>query len=231
MNLHRLRSNLDDIRDRIARAAQRTGRSETRVCIVAVTKRQTVEATRAVLALGISDLGENYPQELWSKAEGLIGLEVRWHLIGHLQSNKARRTLPLVRMIHAVDSVKLLKLLNELAADSPNPPAVLLQVNCSAEPQKHGWSVDTVLADAESIAACRRISISGLMTMAAQSADPQLARPAFVLLRETRDRLAAATDLPLPELSMGMSNDYEVAVEEGATWVRIGSALFEGVSE
>jgi pyridoxal phosphate enzyme (YggS family) len=178
----------------------------------------------------VNDLGENYPQELWKKVEALGNLGARWHLIGHLQSNKAKKSLPMVRMIHTVDSLKLLQALDDLAEGLADPPPVCLQVNASSEPAKHGWEPSSLLADAEAVAACRRIPVTGLMTMAALGTAAETARPAFVLLRQTRDALRARAGLPLDELSMGMSNDFETAIEEGATLVRIGSALFEGVA-
>jgi pyridoxal phosphate enzyme (YggS family) len=227
----RLLANVEELRGRITEAARRAGRQPGEITLVAVTKRQSIEATRALVDCGEVDLGENYPQDLWRKAAEMSDLPVRWHLIGHLQSNKARRTLPLVRFIHAVDTLKLLRVLDEIAATLPEGqmPRVCLQANVSREATKHGWGPDDLLADAEAIAACRAVPIVGLMTMAAETDDPDEARPAFAGLRDLRDRLAARTGLPLPELSMGMSGDYEVAVEEGATLVRVGSALFAGV--
>jgi pyridoxal phosphate enzyme (YggS family) len=229
MHNERIRQNWDDVNDRIAEAARRAGRDPTAVVLVAVTKRSTSEVVRQVVACGARELGENYPQELWRKAEALADLPVRWHLIGHLQGNKAKKTLPLVRMVHGVDSLKLLQTLHSLARDLPDPPGVCLQVNTSGEASKHGWSADEILSDAEAIAACRAVPVVGLMTMAALSASPDDARPAFARLRECRDALRERTGLALDELSMGMSNDFEVAIEEGATLVRVGSALFEGV--
>jgi pyridoxal phosphate enzyme (YggS family) len=229
MDIDRLRDNLASVRGQIADAARRAGRAPDAVRLVAVTKRCPLDVARALVALGQHDLGENYPQELWRKADALAGTPARWHLIGHLQSNKARRTYPLVRLVHSVDSLKLLRLLDELAAATHDPAQVYLQVNCSGEVSKHGWTPEGLLADAEVVASCGRIPIKGLMTMAALDAPAEAARPAFRLLRETRDRLRERAGMPLPELSMGMSNDYRVAVDEGATLVRIGSALFEGV--
>ena len=201
--------------------------------LVAVTKKWPAELVRPLVAAGAVDLGENYPQELWKKVEALADLPgtLRWHLIGHLQSNKARRTMPMVAMIHAVDSLKLLKTLNDLAGEQgeAKAPRVCLQVNTSGEEAKHGWSGAQILEDSAAIAACRSIPIVGLMTMAAWGTDAETARPSFVTLRETRDALALRTGLSLPELSMGMSGDFETAIEEGATLVRVGSALFEGV--
>jgi PLP dependent protein len=229
--LERIRENLEGVRGRIAEAARRSGRPVESVRMVAVTKRSPPEWIRPLVACGAHDLGENYPQELWRKAEALadLGESARWHLIGHLQSNKVKKTLPMVRMIHSVDSLKLLQGLDESAKLLPTPPAVCLQVNTSGEASKHGWDRDRILADVESIAACRTIPIVGLMTMAALGTTPETARTSFVALRELRDEVRRRTGWPLNELSMGMSSDFEAAIEEGATWVRVGSALFEGV--
>ena len=229
MDADRLSQNLEIVRGRVADAARRSGRTPDAVTLVAVTKRRPPEATRTLAACEALDQGENYPQELWSKADATADVPTRWHLIGHLQGNKARKTLPLVRMVHAVDSLKLLRLLADLAANLPDPPSVCLQVNASDEAAKHGWSIDGILAEAQEIAATRGIPIVGLMTIAAYAESPQEARPAFVKLRAVRDEMRTRTGLPLPELSMGMSGDFEVAIEEGATLVRVGSALFEGV--
>jgi pyridoxal phosphate enzyme (YggS family) len=230
MHSSKLAENLENLRRRIADGAKRSGRPPQAVTLVAVTKRNPPEMIRPLVELGVADLGENYPQELWSKVDALDEPALRWHLIGHLQGNKSRRTLPMVTMIHAVDSLKLLRTLDALADDMHDPPRVCLQVNCSGEPAKHGWEPSAILGDCEAIASCRSIPIVGLMTMAAYDVAPDAARPAFVRLRETRDALRARSGLALPELSMGMSNDFEVAIEEGATLVRVGSALFEGVA-
>ncbi len=229
MDSARLRDNLEAVRERIGRAVRRSGRTPEVVRLVAVTKRRPTEASRVLAGCGVVDQGENYPQELWAKAEATEHEPIRWHLIGHLQGNKARKTLPLVRMVHAVDSLKLLRLLADLAAGLPDPPSACLQVNVSEEAAKHGWSVSEILAESREIAATTGIPIVGLMTIAAQSTTPEGARPAFAKLRAVRDELRTRTGLALPELSMGMSGDYEVAIEEGATLVRVGSALFEGI--
>jgi hypothetical protein len=225
----RLSENLARVRQRIESAAQEAGRSAAGVRLVAVTKRRPTVECDALLQLGQLDLGESFPQNLWERAGAVAG-PARWHLIGHLQSNKAAKTLPILSMIHAVDSLKLLKYLDQLASTLQSPPAACLQVNCSGESSKHGWAPSAILADADAIATCRHLPIVGLMTMAALGPSSDHARPAFSLLRETRDRLAQATGLPLLDLSMGMSHDYEAAIAEGATWVRIGSALFEGIT-
>jgi pyridoxal phosphate enzyme (YggS family) len=226
-----LRHNLDSVRHRIAEAAQRSGRTTDDVTLVVVTKRLPIEVARPLAALGALDLGENYPQELWKKVDSLTDLAVRWHLIGHLQSNKIKRTVPMVGMIHAVDSLRLLQGLEAFVAEGQDSPAVCLQVNTSNEPAKHGWSPEEILADAEAIAGCRKVRVAGLMTMAALDTTSETARPSFVSLRDVRDRLRGRTGLRLEQLSMGMSNDFEPAIEEGATIVRVGSAIFEGVFE
>jgi len=229
----RIRHNLESVRDRIAEAARRSGRSTEAVRLIAVTKKSPPEWIRPLAGCGARDLGENYPQELWRKAEALadLGDSIHWHLIGHLQSNKVKKTIPLVTIIHSVDSLKLLYTLNEAVRGSSDPPGVCLQVNTSGEESKHGWSVDQVLSDTESIAGCRSIPVIGLMTIAALGTTAETARASFIRLRELCETLRRKTDLPLPELSMGMSNDFEAAILEGATMVRIGSALFEGVEE
>jgi pyridoxal phosphate enzyme (YggS family) len=229
MNHERLRSNLVAVRQRMAGAARRSGREPDAVRLVAVTKQAPVAWAAALVELGQRDLGENYPQELWRKAEALAALPVSWHLIGHLQGNKAKKTVPLVGWIHSVDSLKLLRTLDELSGSLAVPPRVCLQVNTSGEPTKHGWTAEQLLAEGERIAALRHIRIAGLMTMAAQGTDAETARPSFARLRRIRDELRCRTGLRLDDLSMGMSNDFEAAIEEGATLVRIGSALFEGV--
>jgi pyridoxal phosphate enzyme (YggS family) len=229
----RIRHNLESVLGRIAEATRRSGRSTGSVRLIAVTKKSPPEWIRPLAGCGARDLGENYPQELWRKADALadLGDSIRWHLIGHLQSNKVKKTIPLATVIHSVDSLKLLLALNEAAPDFSNPPRVCLQVNTSGEPSKHGWTVEQILSDAESIAACRSIPIVGLMTMAALGTTAETARGSFFRLRELGELLRRKTELPLSELSMGMSNDFEAAILEGATMVRVGSALFEGVED
>lgn len=235
MNLDRLKTNLDLVRSRIAQALDQAGRPAGSVRLVAVTKRSPAELVGPLVELGVVDLGENYPQELVRKFEltRAMAPAPRWHLIGHLQTNKVKKIIgPMGRalvMIHSIDSLKLLDLVGESALAAAVAPAVCLQVNTSAEPSKHGWTPETLLADAERIATLRGVAVEGLMTMAALGTTAETARGSFARLRALREELAARTGLALPELSMGMSNDYETAVLEGATLVRVGSALFEGV--
>jgi pyridoxal phosphate enzyme (YggS family) len=231
MNEDRIRHNLETVLRRIDEAAVRSGRRAGATRLVAVTKKSPLEWIRHLVACGARDVGENYPQELWSKANGLadLGDSVHWHLIGHLQSNKVKKTLPLVRMIHSVDSLKLLRMLDDAARTLENPPAVCLQVNTSGEESKHGWTEEQIVCDAETIATCRFIPVVGLMTMAALESAAETSRVSFTRLRLLGEKLRLRMGLPLPELSMGMSNDFETAIEEGATLVRVGTALFEGV--
>jgi pyridoxal phosphate enzyme (YggS family) len=197
------------------------------VTLVAVTKTVSPETAALLPGLGVRDLGENRPQELWRKAAALPE-GVRWHLIGHLQRNKVARTLPLVSWIHSVDSVRLLAALEEEAVRQGRAVDVLLEVNASREPNKHGFAPEEVPGLAPALTKLRQVRLRGLMAMAALEEDPERCRPTFALVRQLRDRLRQELEAQaLEHLSMGMSNDFEVAVEEGATLVRIGSALFE----
>ncbi len=232
MNLARLAANWNQVNELIATAATRAGRDPASVRLVAVTKRNPAEWVRALAGLGATDLGENYPQELWDKAAALTDIRtIRWHLIGHLQGNKLKKTLPLVGFIHAVDSPKLLGAIDEWAgANLTHPLEVCLQVNTSGEEAKHGWNLDDLGAlDAILTDQTRHVRVVGLMTIAGYGTSNDEARPMFEQLRRVRDDLVARTAHPLPELSMGMSGDFEAAIAEGSTLVRVGSALFEGV--
>jgi pyridoxal phosphate enzyme (YggS family) len=179
--------------------------------------------------LGVAHLGENRPQELWRKAAALPG--VRWHLIGHLQRNKVERTLPLAELIHSADSLRLLQALEQEAAKQNRDVAVLLEVNASGEGSKQGFAPAAVAEVVPHLAGLRRVRVCGLMTMAALEEDPEHCRPTFAALRGLAERLGPQVPPPhtLGQLSMGMSNDFEVAVEEGATLVRLGTVLFEGL--
>ena len=225
-----LETRLAAIRSRIENAAIRADRDPRDVTLVAVTKYASVECVQALIDLGERELGESRPQQLEKRAKQFTPTDpVRWHLVGHLQRNKARRMLPVVSLIHSVDSLRLLASLDRLAAEEDVTPRVLLEVNMSGEDVKHGFSPTELRADWSEARSFENVQIEGLMTMAARSDHPEDARPAFRGLRELRDELAGVEELP--QLSMGMSGDFEVAVEEGATLVRIGSALFEGLDE
>jgi hypothetical protein len=215
------------VRTRIAAACARAGRSLTEVTLVAVTKTVTPEVAAVLPSLGVVDLGESRPQELWKKAAVIPS--ARWHLLGHLQRNKLDKTLPLVSLLHSVDSERLLAAVSEFGVRRGSPVPVLLEVNCSREPAKGGFDPAAVPAVADTLLSLAGVRLDGLMTMAAYSDDPAAARPTFAELRALCDQLRTRTGLPLSHLSMGMSGDFEVAVEEGATLVRVGSTLFEGL--
>jgi pyridoxal phosphate enzyme (YggS family) len=222
---------LASVNERIGAACVRAGRQRSDVTLVAVTKSVTSEVAALLPELGVFDLGESRPQELWRKAATLPAT-VRWHLIGHLQRNKVERTLPLVQRIHSVDSLRLLEALDHEATKAGRPIRVLLEVNVSGEASKSGFAPTAVPALALRLADLAGVRVEGLMTMAAQHDDLEACRPTFAGLRELRDRLRSEwgpLGATLTQLSMGMSNDFEVAVEEGATLVRIGSSLFEGL--
>ena len=226
-----LRSVLADrlaaVRARIADACRRGGRDPAQVTLVAVTKTASPQVAAIAFGLGMHDLGESKPQELWKKAAAVPA--AKWHLIGHLQRNKIDRTVPLVTLIHSVDSVRLLDALDAFGRKRNGPAPVLLEVNCSREAAKGGFSPEEVPALSDSLMSLTGVSVRGLMAMAPYHDDPRRCRPVFAELRDLRDRVRTATGLELPHLSMGMSNDFEIAVEEGATLVRIGTTLFEGL--
>lgn len=226
-------ANLARISEQIAAAARRSGRTASDVRLVAVTKYVDGELTRAVYDAGCRELGESRPQDLWAKAESLADLDVVWHLIGHLQKNKIRRTLPYAALIHSVDSATTLAAIDRIAGELQIVSRVLVEVNTSGDATKDGVApseLAVLLATAERLS---HVRIDGLMTMAALEGGAEVARRNFAALRELRDAIAknCPAHVSLAELSMGMSGDFEVAVEEGATIVRVGSALFEGIDQ
>ena len=217
---------LADVRRRIAAACKRAGRNPDDVEIVAVTKTHDAEVVKEAWDAGLCIVGENKVQETaWKKPASVTG--PMWHLIGHLQSNKVRKALELFDFFHSVDSVTLADRMNASAEDMGASPHILLEVNVSGEKSKSGMKPEEVRGVLMHIAeACPRITVEGLMTMAPFSENPEDARPYFRKLRELRDATERELGVGLPRLSMGMSGDYEVAVEEGATWVRLGTVLF-----
>jgi PLP dependent protein len=229
----RIAENLARIHGRIGAACRRAGRDANQVRLVAVTKSAELEWIEALIALGVGDVGESRPQQLLERAQELRGAHapIRWHLIGHLQRNKVRKILPAVVCLHSVDSLTLAARIDSLADELGLKPRVLLEANVSGEASKDGFAPEELAADWASLCNLSHVEIAGLMTIAPFSDDPEESRPTFRRLRELRDRLADRPESPpLPELSMGMSGDFEVAIEEGATMVRIGSSLFEGLS-
>ena len=217
---------LSGVRGRIEAACRRAGRDPADVEIVAVTKTHGPEVVDEAWRAGLAVVGENKVQEAaWKKPASVSGPS--WHLIGHLQSNKVRHALALFDFIHSVDSVKLAGRIEAVAAETGASPHVLLEVNVSGEKSKSGMSPEELPAVLGYIASeCPRITVEGLMTMAPFSENPEDSRPCFRRLRELRDECERSLGIVLPRLSMGMSGDYEVAVEEGATWVRLGTVLF-----
>ena len=214
-----IEANIEQVKARIARACQRAGRSPEEITIIAVTKTVDPPAIAAAFELGITHFGENKVQEAVAKIGLLSGLKPRptWHMIGHLQTNKAKVAIELFDIIHSVDSVRLAEVLSQRTRKAL---PILLEVNVSGEASKSGFSVAEVTPALEAISRLPRLEIKGLMTMAPLIADAEQVRPVFQQLRSLRDSTG------LEHLSMGMTDDFEVAIEEGATMVRIGRAIF-----
>jgi PLP dependent protein len=227
----RIRENLAQVRQRIAAAANRSGHRGAEIKLVAVTKYVGKAEIEALVEAGCTDLGESRPQQLWQRASEMADVSVRWHLIGHLQRNKVRRTLPLMSMIHSADSLRLILAVDETAGEIGRRMPILLEVNTSREPAKGGLQPSELEPLLPELAALRNVSVRGLMCMASLEGGNETARRDFAALRVLRESLISRCppEVVLDELSMGMSGDYEIAIEEGATIVRVGSALFEGV--
>lgn len=218
-------ANLAGIRDQITSAARRAGRDTSAVRLVAVSKTHPAGAVRAAVAAEQRVFGESRVQEAREKIPACPpGLE--WHLIGHLQKNKVRQALPLFSFFHSIDGAALADAMNRIAGEIGKPVEGLLEVNISGEETKHGFNPDELRKEFASLAKLPHLRVRGLMTMAPYSDNPEDARPVFRALRKLRDELQSAHDHPLPELSMGMSGDFEPAIEEGATLVRVGSSIF-----
>ena len=222
-----LENNISEVRQRIAAACERAGRAPDDVLLVAVVKTVAPEVVRALQTLGVTDVGENRVQEARRKHEALGGtLGLHWHMIGHLQTNKVRHALRLFEMFHSVDSLRLAEALDQRAEHEGTTVPILLQCNTSGEESKFGVGPAKVRKLLDAVMPLDHVRVKGLMTMAPFVDDPETVRPHFAALRELAAKARAATGLPLPHLSMGMTQDFEVAIEEGATMVRIGSALF-----
>lgn len=215
----------EEVRARIAAATARAGRPADAVRLVAVSKTHPAGAVAELFSCGQADFGESRVQELLAKAPTLPSA-VRWHFIGHLQKNKIRKILPLACLIHGVDSAALAGEIDRVADEGGLFPEVLLEVNVSGEATKFGFQPEALRRELDGLLRLPRIQVTGLMTMAPYAEDPEKARPTFVALRELREALAAEFGIRLDVLSMGMSGDYEVAIEEGATLVRVGTAIF-----
>ena len=216
---------LAEVRANIVEACAKARRDPAEVEIVAVTKTHGPEVVREAWENGLTIVGENKVQEAaWKKPLAASGPE--WHLIGHLQRNKVRPALELFECFHSVDSVALLERIDAIADELGARPRVLLEVNVSGERSKSGMRPEDVDAAVERALSCGRVALEGFMTMAPFTPKPEETRPCFARLRELRDAAEAKFGVSLPRLSMGMTNDYRVAIEEGATWVRLGTVLF-----
>ena len=220
-----LAANLETIRQRIRAACDRAGRNPDSVTLLAVTKSQPPEVVQAAAGLGLTLFGENKVQEAKAKIPLCPG-KLRWHFIGHLQSNKCREAVELFEMIQRVDSLSLAQEINKRAEQAARTMPVLMEVNVADEASKFGYRPEQLLAELKELNALPRIEIHGLMTVPPWSAEAEKTRPHFRRLREIKAQCEQTLGAPLPHLSMGMSGDFEIAIEEGATIVRVGTALF-----
>jgi len=223
--MDKIAAHLSEIRHKISASARRAGRDPSSVRLVAVSKTHPAGAVVDAAATGQTVFGESRVQEARDKIPACpTGLE--WHFIGHLQKNKVRQALPLFSFFHSIDSTALAEAVNRIAGETGQKVEGLLEVNVSGEGTKHGFTPDQLRAEFPALGKLPHLRIRGLMTMAPYSDNPEDARPFFRALRELRDELQSAHGHSLPELSMGMSGDFEPAVEEGATLVRVGSSIF-----
>ena len=220
-----LAANLETIRQRIRTACERAGRNPDSVTLLAVTKTQPPEIVIAAAELGLPLFGENKVQEAKAKIPLCPG-KLRWHFIGHLQSNKCRDAVELFEMIQSVDSLSLAQEINKRAEQAAKRMPVLIEVNVAGEASKFGCQPEQLLAELKELNALPRIEIHGLMTVPPWSPEAEDSRPHFRRLRELKSECEQVLGAPLPHLSMGMSGDFEIAIEEGATMVRVGTALF-----
>ncbi len=217
--------NLNKVEEKVAVSCKKCGRNRSEIRLIAVTKTQLIQTIKECLAVGIKDLGENKAQELKEKAAQVSG-EFNWHFIGHLQGNKVKYIIDSAEYIHSVDSIKLAEEINRKAGQIGKKQKVLLEIKTSDEATKFGLESDAEIFEiAEHCAKSSNLELKGLMTMAPYTEDPVVIRKCFVKLRETKERINKL-GFNLTELSMGMTNDYEIAIEEGATMIRIGTAIF-----
>ncbi len=225
--MSRVSDNLKRVRDKIAHAASKAGRNPENIQLVAVSKAVEAKRIQGAIEAGATLFGENYIQEAREKINEL-GHEVRWDFIGHLQRNKVNHAVDLFEMIHSVDRLSLAREINSVAAKKKKKTRILVQVNISGEEAKSGINPGGITSLVSEIASMSNLSLEGLMTMPPYFDDPERARPYFTALRELRNKIIAENsgEIRLKELSMGMSGDFEVAIEEGSTAVRIGTAIF-----
>lgn len=220
-----IEANLNRVKNEIAQAVQVSGRNAPDIELVAVTKTHPAEIVREAVDAGHTLFGESKVQEARVKIP-LLPSNLRWHFIGHLQKNKIRHALPLFEMIHSVDSLDLAQAIDRIAHENGLHPRILLEVNVAGEGNKFGFKATTLRGELESLLLLPRLSIEGLMCIPPLAEEAETSRKYFVELRELRDALEREFQVKLPQLSMGMTNDYSVAVEEGATLVRVGTAIF-----
>ena len=221
-------ASLTEVRHRLARSAERSGRLFSSVRLVAISKTHPIDDVRAAFAAGQTEFGENRVQEALEKIDAASDMPITWHLVGHLQSNKARKAAASFACIHSIDDADVLRRVDDAAADIGRRPEVFVQIDMAGEPTRHGAMADGCLSIFEAAATCRAVRVTGLMLLPPFTPDPEDARPYFRRLRGLRDELAGRGVPPtmLREMSMGMSHDFDVAVEEGATVVRVGTAIF-----
>ena len=224
----RLKTNLENVEARIAEAARQSGRARNEIRLVAVTKYVDALTAALLVDLGCLDLGESRPQVLWEKAAAIPNPDVRWHLVGPLQRNKIRRTLPIAALIHSIDSFHLAESIDRIAKELHRSIDVLLEVNVSSEATKQGLLAGQVERELQALAQLSSVRVCGLMCLSGLASDRSQKHREFAGLRELRDRVrqVAPQGRQLQELSMGMSDDFELAIAEGATIVRLGSILF-----
>ena len=223
--MEQIGENLERVRSQIEAAAKKSGRSPADIELVAISKTHQAEKVRAAFDAGQQLFGESRVQEARAKIP-LLPSAARWHFVGRLQKNKIRHALPLFELFHSVDSLELARDMNRIADEEGLHPRVLLEVNVAGEGSKIGFSPDALRAEMEALLALPRLTIEGLMTIPPFAAEAEASRRYFVALRELRDQFAGQFQIALPQLSMGMSGDFLVAIEEGATLVRVGTAIF-----
>ncbi|MFI5253048.1 MAG: YggS family pyridoxal phosphate-dependent enzyme [Bacteroidota bacterium] len=217
--------NANIIRKRISATCERCGRNPENITLVAVTKTFGFDVISSAIEAGLKDFGENYVGEFHEKSDRFIGEDLRWHFIGHLQRNKVKNIIGKTFLIHSVDSIELAREISKHAVNLEKNVDILLEVNTSGEKSKFGVEPDEAGKMVEAIQKIQKVNLMGLMTIGPFLPDPESSRPAFRMLRQLRDT-AQANGISLPHLSMGMTNDFEIAIEEGATIIRIGTALF-----
>ena len=218
-------ANLERVRTQIAEAAKKSSRALDEIELVAISKTHEAEKVRGAFDAGQELFGESRVQEARAKIP-LLPSAARWHFVGRLQKNKIRHALPLFELFHSVDSLELAQQMDRIAGEEGSHPRVLLEVNVAGEGSKIGFAPDVLRAEMEALLKLPRLTVEGLMTIPPLAPEAEASRRFFVALREMRDRLASEFQMQLPRLSMGMSDDFVVAIEEGATLVRVGTAIF-----